>query len=801
MRRWMFRTVAAVALLALIALAAIYAGLRASLPSIDGDVVVDGASAVATIQRDSAGIPTITAATREDLAFATGFAHGQDRFFQMDLIRRQAAGELAALFGAAAIDTDKRYRFHRFRSLAREVLATATPAERALLERYADGVNAGLTNLGTRPFEYWIIGAQPRPWIPEDTIVVVYAMFMQLNDSRARKDVERGYAKRVLPAGVYAWLYPQGTPWDAPLMGEPRELARYPGEDVYAVRYRQGDAPASREQGRPPFVGSNNWAVSGALTANGHSMVANDMHLGLGVPNIYYQARLVQEGSDARDVAGVTLPGTPFVIAGSNGRVAWGYTNSYGDWSDAIVLVPGASPGTYRTPAGDRPFITHREVIEVKDAPAVGYEIRETIWGPVDEAVRYPDGEIAVSWTAHDPRTVNLAILDLEIATNLDAALTIANRMGIPPQNFVAGDSGGNIGWTIAGSIPVRGSADTAAPADWSDGNGWSGWRAPDEYPRIVNPPSGRLWTANARVADGAALDIIGDGGYDFAARARQIRDGLFARDAFTPTDMLALQLDDRAVFLERWRELLLEVLDESSAGDAPEFAEYRRLVADWVPRATPESVGYRLVRSFRLAVRNRVFHGLTGPVRDHYAELYDEPVELRISNQFEAPLWQLVKEKPLHLLPADYESWDALLLAAVRENLDWFDLSHGTTALAERTWGEFNTARIRHPISRALPLFSGWLDMPSDELGGDSNLPRAQSPNFGASERFSVSPGDEQNGLMQMPTGQSGHPLSPFYRQGHDDWVAGRASPFLPGPAVHTLTLTPPDGTLEARN
>lgn len=800
MRRWIVRTVAAFALLAVVALAVTYAGLRASLPVVDGEIVADGLSAAATIERDAAGIPVITAATRADLAFATGFAHGQDRYFQMDLIRRQAAGELSALFGPAAIDTDKRYRFHRFRALAREVLAAATPAERSLLQRYADGVNAGLASLGTRPFEYWVVGAEPAPWIPEDTIVVVYAMFMQLNDSRAEKDVQRGYAKRVLPDDVYAWLYPQGTPWDAPLMGEPRELAPHPGEGVYAVRYRQGEAPASRERGRPPFIGSNNWAVSGALTATGRAMVSNDMHLGLGVPNIYYQARLVQTGDDRRDVAGVTLPGAPFVIAGSNGRVAWGYTNSYGDWSDAIVLVPGAAQDTYRTPAGDRPFEVHREVIEVKNEQPVEYEIRETIWGPVDASARYPDGEIAVSWTAHDPRTVNLVILELETASNVEEALGIANRMGIPPQNFVTGDADGNIGWTIAGSIPVRGSADAQVPADWSNGGGWSGWREPGEYPRIVNPQSGRLWTANARVADGDALAIIGDGGYDLAARARQIRDGLFARDVFAPSDMLALQLDDRAVFLGRWRELLLDVLDEPTVRQAPEFAEYRQLVADWVPRAAPESVGYRLVRSFRLAVRNRVFHGLTGPVRDHYAEIYEEPVELRISNQFEGPLWQLVNDRPLHLLPADYESWDALLLAAVRENIEWFDLAHGTP-LAERTWGEFNTARIRHPISRALPFLSGWLDMPGDELSGDANLPRAQSPDFGASERFSVSPGDEANGIMQMPTGQSGHPLSPFYRQGHDDWVAGRASPFLPGSAIHTLTLAPPDGTLGRRD
>ncbi len=769
------------------AITAAWLAVRGSLPDLDGTLEVAGLEVATTIERDAAGIPVITAANRLDLAFATGFAHGQDRFFQMDLIRRQAAGELSALVGAAALDVDRAYRFHRFRDRARAVLARSSNEEVAFLERYAEGVNAGLESLGVRPFEYLLLRSGPERWLPEDSLLAVYAMFVQLNDSRARKEVQRGRARGVLPADVYHWMYPDGTPWDAPMMGEPRNVQPLPAADVVNLRGVPDVAPPAGEVGRPPLNGSNNWAVSGALTPNGRALVSNDMHLGLNTPNIYYRARIVQTGPGARDVTGVMLPGTPFVIAGSNTQVAWGYTNSYGDYTDAVLLRPGTEDGTYVTSHGEREMDVLREVIEVKGEPPVEMQIRETIWGPVLEDADYPGGEIAVSWIAHYADAVNLNLIGLETAASVEEALDIANTMGMPPQNFVTGDAAGNIGWTIAGRIPVRAGYDPLLPADWSDGAGWTGWVAPEDYPRVYNPDSGRIWSANARVADGDALRIIGDGGYDLGARAQQIRDALFAKETFAPEDMLAIQFDDRALFLGPWRDLLLDVLDDDIVGDDAGLAAYRDLVEGWIPRAVPESVGYRLVRAFRLEVMQRMFYSLTTPVR----EALGADVSLRRSNQFEALLWATVSERPEHLLPGDYENWDAFFVAALRDTMQFYEEAYGGE-LAERRWGEINTAAIRHPLSQSVPVLGRFLDMPAQELNGDSNLPKAQGPSFGASERFSVYPGDEARSLMQMPTGQSGHPMSDFYAAGHDDWVEGRPSPFLPGEVVHTLTLRP---------
>ena len=787
MKRVLVRLLAAVGLLLVIVVGSAWFLLRASLPDIDGEVAVAGLAGEATIERDAHGIPVITATTRNDLAFATGFAHGQDRFFQMDLIRRQAAGELSELVGAAAIDADKRYRFHRFRERARRVYAAASGEEKAFMEAYAAGVNAGLASLDARPFEYFILGTEPTAWDPVDSLLAVYNMYTQLNDSRAMGEIRRGLAHGILPAEVYAWMYPQGTPWDAPIMGTARDIAPIPSAAVYSLREFAADAPPADEDGRYPLHGSNNWAVAGSLTRNGRALVANDMHLGHSAPNIWYQARLRVSGGNAVDLTGVTLPGTPFIISGSNTSVAWGYTNSYGDWTDAVLLRPGDAPGTYRTPEGDREFEIHTETIAVNDGEPVTFTIRETIWGPVEDTVDYPDGDIAISWIAHKPEGVNLNLLQLESARSVEEVLAIANTLAMPPQNFVAGDAGGNIGWTIGGRIPRKSGFDPLLPADWSNEHGWQGWLEPGEYPRVVNPESGRIWTANARVADAEALRIVGDGGYDLGARARQIRDGLFARETFTPEDMLALQYDDRAIFLSRWRDLLLETLDDGTVAADPSLAEYRRLVENWIPRAAPESVGYRLVRAFRLEVERRVFHALMTPVR----EAYGDDVRLRLSNQFEGPLWSLVTEQPMHLLPQGYGTWQQFLVAAVEENIAWYEENYDGP-LSERTWGERNTASIRHPLSRSIPLLGQYLDMPTDPLNGDVDMPKAQGPGFGASERYAVYPGDEASSIMHMPAGQSGHPLSPFYERGHTDWVQGRPSPFLPGDVKHTLTLTP---------
>jgi len=787
MKRLLVKSILFVAVLAFAAVGIAYAVLSRSLPQLEGEIITDRLTADVTINRDASGIPTIVAKNRIDLAYATGYVHGQDRFFQMDLTRRKAAGELAEIVGAAALPLDKETRFHRFRDRANQVLERFNQTENQIRQAYTDGVNDGLNSLGAKPFEYFLLGVSPRAWNKADSLLVVYAMFLELNDETAERDVRRGMAESTLPRAAFDWLFPQGTNWDAPIMGEPRKNGAVPGPDEYSLNgttvVTAGNAGAGWDE--PLVPGSNNWAVAGHLTDNGAAIVANDMHLGITTPGIWYRARLQVVGEAAIDLNGVTIPGAPILVAGSNGHIAWGNTNSYGDWTDAVIVRRAGEPDTYLTPDGPRKIVTHRETILVKDRDAEVIDVRETIWGPLREENPDPDQLIAVSWIAHHAESATLGHMQLETARSAEEAMTIANSIGMPPQNFVVGDADGNIGWTIAGKIPKRGSASSLLPSDWSETGGWDGWVAPGEYPRVLNPESGRIWTANARVASGDALATIGDGGYDLGARAKQIRDDLFAVDQFSPGDMLKVQLDDRAIFLSRWRDLLLTTLDSSAVDGNGDRARYRRLVEEWGARAAPESVGYRLVRAFRSEVRRQVIAMVMQPV----LKKYGADSRLRISNQFEGPLWSLVSQKPSHLLTDDYADWDDLLLQAVDKNIEDLSANH-TDGIENRTWGERNTARIRHPLSRAVPFISRWIDMPADQLPGDSNMPRAQFPAFGASERFAVAPGDEANGYLHMPAGQSGHPLSDYYGKGHDDWVLGRPSSFLPGAVAHSLTL-----------
>jgi penicillin amidase len=752
-----------VALLAAVVLAA-YLALRGSLPQLDGELRVAHIRAAVLVERDAAGIPVM--------------------FFQMDLSRRRAAGELAELFGAIALPLDKRNRLHRFRNRARAVSASLASYDNDVITAYTAGVNAGLESLRARPFEYFLLQAKPRRWEPEDSLLVAYNMFLELQDERADRDLRRGLAHGILPQALFDFLYPDGTSWDAPLEGDAR--AALPPPQLTDVTFAKSARPARSPDIDEHFIyGSNNWAVAGALTDSGRAIVANDMHLGITVPNVFYRARLIVDGDTPRDLNGVTLPGVPLLVAGSNGHIAWGNTNSYGDWTDAVIVREGDTPNTYLTPTGVRKLTTYRETIAVKGGDAEEILVRETIWGPVLDNDAEPLH--AVSWLAHKAQAINLRGLDLELATSAAEAMQVANGMGMPPQNFVVGDAAGNIGWTIAGQIPVRSGFDPLLPADWSTWHGWTGWLAPGQYPRVLNPDSNRIWTANARVVDREALAKIGDGGYDLGARARQIRDGLFARAQFSPADMLAIQLDNRALFLARWQRLLLETLDEEAVRNNEGRQQYRDLVEAWQSRASADSVGYRLVRAFRTEVRERVFDMMMQPVRDNYGN----DTVLRISNQFEAPLWTMITEQPEQLLSTEYSSWRALLVAAIDENLKYYRENYGGP-LSQRTWGERNTAAIHHPLGRAVPTLARWLDMPRDLLPGDSNMPRVHGPTFGASERFAVAPGDEANGYLHMPGGQSGHPLSDYYSRGHKAWVAGRATAFLPGDTIHSLTLTP---------
>lgn len=781
--------------------------LGGSRPRLEGELGVPGLAALVTVERDRLGVPAIRGESREDVAFATGFLHAQERFFQMDLLRRQPAGELAGLFGARTFEVDARARLHLFRERARRALAESSPAVRRAVDAYAAGVDAGLADLGAPPFEYLVLRAEPEAWRPEDTFLVLLAMFVRLQDEAGQHEAAVSLLHDCLPAPLAAFLLPDGTEWDAPLVGEPLAPAPIPGPEVIALsgggrtpvasRARAG-APGEVRPDRVPeglldpagrVAGSNAWAVAGEHAAAG-ALLANELHLGLGVPNLWYRALLEWPSADGRGrhrVVGATLPGAPAVVVGSNGRVAWGLTNSLVDTSDLVALeVDPEDPESYRTPDGPRRIERHREVIRAAGGEEREVEVPWTVWGPI--VGRDAEGRPrALRWVAHEPEGVDLSILGLETAATLDEALTVARASGIPALNFVAADAAGRVGWTIVGRLPRRVGFDGRVAGSWADGTRrWDGLLAPEEVPAVADPPTGRIWSANHRMVDGEGLALLGDNGYVLGARATQIRDALLALEDAGPEDMLALQLDDRALFLARWRDLLLRVLGPEAVAADPLRREARALVEDWGGRAAVDSSGYRIVRTFRAAVAAGLFDGLTAacletdPQFSYYRQMEGS----------EGPLWQVVAARPGHLLPAGSDDWESWLLARADESLA--TLTAEGRALAERTWGERNTTAIRHPLSGALPGAGRFLDMPPHQLPGDDHMPRVQHPSYGATLRMVVSPGREEASFFHMPGGQSGHPLAIHYGDGHAAWERGEPSPLLPGPPVDRLVLRP---------
>lgn len=788
--------------------------LERSLPQLDGSHALPGLTADVKIERDQQGVPTLTARTREDLARATGFIHAQDRFFQMDLLRRRSAGELAELFGAAALPLDRKARIHEFRALAGRILASLPERERTLLAAYADGVNHALQT-SPRPWEYEVLRLDPLAWRPEDTILCIHSMALDLQDHSGKFEHTLVTLRETLGASALAFFAPRIGPEDSALDGTTAPLAPIPSERALNLRSGDSTAPASArstaqqlpkeastsfgfatEGHRESRPGSNSFGVDGTL-AGGPALLENDMHLGLSVPTVWYRARFrwTDPQGETHDVTGATLPGAPAMVVGSNGHVAWGFTNSYTDTGDLVRVQPDAllPDAMYLVEGRPVDFERRRQVIRVKGGDDEVLETRWTRWGPIigESPTRHP---LAYRWTFHDPAATNLRLLSFETARSVDAMIALAHETGIPPQNLLIAGRDGRLAWTIAGRLPERFGHDGRLPVPWAYGDrGWKGFLPPDRIPVIMAQAGGVLWTANQRLVGGDALDRLGEQGYDEGTRGGRIRDRLRELQAqaaqpgksVQPADLLAVALDDRNTRLDRWQAKLLACLDDAALAQHPRRAELRRAIQEWDGRARVESISYRLVRAWRTAVATRA---LT-PIFALCVEAWPR-FDFR-TLPYELPLEALVDQRPLHLLAPEYSSWNDLLVAAADDVLA--DLDRRKVPLANATWGERNRLRMQHPFTSLLP---GWLGdalrMPAQSLPGDSDMPRVQTPTDGASQRMIVSPGREDEGIFHQPGGQSGHPLSPYFRAGHDAWVRGEASPFRPGAVQHTLTLQP---------
>ena len=761
----------------------LYFTMRASLPQLDGDAPGAGFKSVVTVTRDNQGTVNIVAINSLDAMRAIGFVHAQERFFEMDLARRSAAGELSGLLGEATIKIDKQKRLHRLRARMTAQWPQLSAEEREWIGVYTQGVNAGLKALSTRPWQYFVLRTAPEPWREVDSLLMVSEMYYMLQSRTFEERINDALLRRQIGDAVFDWLKPSGGGWDAALDGSNIAPAPIPTAAVLNVR---SDIPSVQNAQFSPgefasdaAIGSNNWAVGGARSSHGGAILADDMHLGLGVPNIWFRAQFsIGEGASARRIVGVTLPGLPSIAVGSNGDIAWGFTNGYGQWFDWVAIEPDSALAAS--------VKTIRETIVVKGGQAVDVNVRVTAFGPILRANGKTD--YALSWVLYNDGAVNAHATSMMFAKTIDEAMAIAQTSGIPHQNVLIADKSGNIAWTIMGRMPAYPAGARAMRGTFTTADALpTTWLPPEKYPLVKNPPDARLWTANNRQLGGDAGKLIGDGSFDLGARAGQIRDRLREEKNFDEKKLYAIQLDSESRFLKRWSALALAT---ATAKPNDKTSAIGKELKNWNGRADIDQTGHRIVRAFRQQVIDQLWKSWLAAAQRGRPSIANAGKPEGADGRFEYAAWSALEVRADHLLPQPFASWDDFLAAQLANVYD--DLTKQSAALDEATWGKRNIANLRHPFTHAMPFLSDWLNMPKTPLAGDNHMPLVASPTFGASQRMVVSPGHEEQGIFVMPGGQSGHPLSPFYGAGHRDWLEGKPGSLLAGTATHTLRFTP---------
>ena len=764
--KWLVLSVIAIIALGI---GAIYLSLYLSLPTLDGNASTEHIHTNTLLSRDEMGHAIITAQNKRDAAYALGFAHGQDRFFQMDLQRRTASGELSEWVGSAALNLDKKHRFHQFSQRAQKVFDTLPTSQQQVLIHYAHGVNAALEEMTVAPFEYLAAGVTVRHWRPTDSILVAYSMYLDLQGGQVAIDLARTALKDTFGEPLYRFVT-QPSNYQAALDGSEIPLSDDPIPDYPRLpEAKQEDMANANIAGEthydatpPPDIGSNNWAVSGKLTATGSGMLANDMHLGLRVPIIWYRTQLnyTDKGKDVQ-VTGVSLPGLPGVIVGTNNYIAWGFTNANLDNVDWIALDD------------DTPTTQVEETINLGDGTTT-FTLHTSEFGPVKTI---NNQRYALNWVAHHPFAVNLSVTDLALARSVDEAINIGKQIAIPTQNLVMVDVQGNTAWMPGGAVMERRKASfTAIPQSAAEN---LQPRKATTLPVVKNPSSDRIWTANARVINANDLSRLGDGGDALGARGRQIRDRLFEKDTFSEEDFYAIQLDNHAQFLIPWHDLLSGLLIQHDI----EFKMDIAYLGKWKECACEDSVGYTLVKHFRRQVIQKLFGRL-------FSTLDSQGVNSRtLLRGIEPAVWQLIHTQPNDWLPDNTDTFDELLVDAYREAkhalLDTY--SPKEADMETLRWGAVNALKVEHPFASQIPLVGSLLNMDDVEGFGDTYMPSVQAPGFGASERFFVSPGHLDRAILTLPGGQSGNPLSPFFSRGFNDYATHAATPLLPGEVIHT--------------
>lgn len=772
--KWALRGILAVILLLLVGSGGFYFWLRGSLAKVDGDVRVNGPAAAIEIVRDRYAVPHIYGQSLTDATYGLGYAHAQDRLWQMEMNRRIGAGRLAEVLGEAALPTDRFLRTLDLYGHAERTYAKLDQQTQEVLDAYAAGVNAFLQNRSGRPLppEFLILRVAPAPWRPADSLVWSKVMALDLAGNWTRELMRLRLTRRLSLEQIDALYAPYRT--DAPRgvtafnalyrSFSPQRLDR-----IYAAAY----LPLG--QG----AGSNNWVVDGTRTASGKPLLANDPHLGLQAPSVWYLAHLSWQG---RDVIGASMPGLPLIVIGRNNRISWGLTDTGPDVQDLYIeRIDPADREKYITPKGSRPFEKRREVIKVKNAPDVSLDVRSTRHGPVISdidrraAESAPEGHLlALQWTAltDDDLTVQAGLKVMQ-AGNWPEFTAALKDYHSPQQNIVYADVDGNVGYYAPGRVPVRSPQNDLngymPQPGWDARYDWKGFIPFAKLPHSFAPAGGTIATANHKVVpDDYAYHLT----YEWADgyRAQRIFSLLGARSKHSVESFKAMQMD---VVSPMARDLLPRLLQ--AAPRSENARALHKLLSAW---------DYRMDRLFaEPLVFAAWYRELTRAVyADELGDLFTDAWGLR-ARFIRSALMGEQQAWCDNITTQPVETCDDAIARALDNAYAWLAERYGEDP-AQWRWGDVHIARSEHRPFSDVDFLRGFFEIEMSSAGGaftinvghyrisatDEPFANVHAPSL----RTIIDLRDPNRSLFIHATGQSGNPLSDYYKNFALAWRDG---------------------------
>ncbi len=814
--QWLVRITTVLLVLILVAVLGVYYFLSRSLPDYDEDFALSGISAPVEIVRNNADVPHIFGQTDDDVFFALGFAHAQDRLWQMTMLRRTAQGRLSEIFGERTLAIDELLRRLDLYELSLQSVEVQDAPTKAALNAYSKGVNAWISqvNLGARGRgapEFFLFEPTIDAWAPADSIAIIKLMAVQLS-SHLESEVLRAQISLALDPARLADILPD-DPGQA-VMALPKYSALMPGPmRGPATDYALMNDPLSPFKGRDFAGASNAWAAAPFRSAAGGSLLANDPHLGLTAPSIWYLARLRLASGD---VIGGTIPGMPVVLVGRSEALGWGLTSAYLDDQDVVIeRINPDNPEQYLTPEGPRDFTTRKTIVKIKDQTPVTLTLRWSESGPILPGSHYdlasvtPGNHVAaLEWTALSAADTSMtAAMRLMKAQSVAEAIAAGELYVAPAQNLMLADAKG-IGFQMIGQMPARDASHRSqgrmpAPG-WEGKNRWTGFLPYADNPRDLAPDSGLLGNTNNKTVDRPFPNHVS---FDWGdtQRIRRFIDLMKEREVHTRDSFIEAQLDTVSPTARTLLPLIgadLWFTGEPAAEGTPERQEQKalELLANWNGEMNEHLPEPLIAEAWLRALQRRLTEDELGPLVDKF----DHPEPIFIERVYRniggASVWCDVMQS------AATETCPEIARTALQQALIELTATYGPNIESWR-WGDAHQARHDHPVLGEVPILRYFVNIRQSTSGGDTTLMRGRTSGKGPNPYENVHAGayrgvydfaDPESSVFIISTGQSGHPLSRHYDDLSVLWRSGEYIPMSLDPdlaragAVGITMLTP---------